>query len=56
MIKQFGSSMFGAADKSSDLDLLLISYNSLMPREVFTFEFVDFLKLCPDASNVQPVP
>lgn len=52
VLQQFGSALFGAADKSSDLDLLLISYQSVMSRETFAFDFVDLLRQCPQASNV----
>jgi len=47
--------LFGAADKSSDLDLLLISYQSLMSREKFSYDFVDYIRTLPQASNVQPI-
>ena len=55
LLQQFGSALFGAADKSSDLDLLLISYQSVMSRETFAYDFVDHLRSSPHASNVQPV-
>ena len=34
-LKQFGSSVFGGADKNSDIDLLLISFDDLLSREAF---------------------
>jgi len=55
LLQQFGSALFGAADKASDIDLLLISYQNVMSRETFSYDFVDHLRACPHASNVQPV-
>jgi poly(A) polymerase len=55
-VKPFGSSMFGAVDKNSDIDLLVISYGNLLAREEFSYDFVAYLKSQSAVSNVHSVP
>ena len=56
ILKQFGSSIFGAADKNSDIDILLISFNELLNREAFVVEFVDYLRSLSGSANVHAIP
>lgn len=55
-IKQFGSSVFGGADKNSDIDLLLVSFNELLNREDFFSDFLEHLKQDKEITDVQAIP
>lgn len=55
LLKQFGSSVFGGADRTSDLDLVLISYCDLLPRDKFNCQLVSYLKQ-HGAKNVFSIP
>jgi predicted nucleotidyltransferase len=49
---EFGSAVFGGDDETSDIDLLLLSYNDIMTRERFITDFAAYLQKIAGVENL----